>query len=67
MDEPVQVGYLLSISGLLQPLSLFRKIKPGKFLHIKDDGIYTYMYEIGDDILLVKDNNGEEFMEFFLT
>ncbi len=41
--------------------------KPGRFLHIKDDGIYTYMYEIGDDIQLVKDNNGEEFMEFFLT
>jgi hypothetical protein len=41
--------------------------KPGRFLQIKDDGIYTYMYEIGDDIQLVKDNNGEEFMEFFLT
>jgi hypothetical protein len=40
--------------------------KPGTFLHIKDDGIYTFMYEIGDDIQLVKDNNGEEFLEFFL-
>ena len=40
--------------------------KPGRFLHIKDDGIYTFMYEIGDDIQLVKDYNGEEFMEFFL-
>lgn len=41
--------------------------KPGRFLHIKDDGIYTYMYEIGDNIQMVKDANGEEFMEFFLT
>lgn len=41
--------------------------KPGRFVHIKDDGIYSYMYEIADDIQLVKDNNGEEFMEFFLT
>jgi len=40
--------------------------KPGRFLHIKDDGIYTFMYEIGDDIQLVKDYNGEEFMGFFL-
>ena len=29
--------------------------QPGTFLHIKDDGIYTYMYEIGDDIQFSKD------------
>ena len=41
--------------------------KPGRFVHIKDDGIYSYMYEIGDDIQLVKDNKGEDFLEFILT
>ena len=40
--------------------------KPGHFVQIKDDGIYSYMYEISDDIQIVKDNKGEEFMEFFL-
>lgn len=24
--------------------------KPGRYVHVKDDGIYTYMYEIDDDI-----------------
>jgi len=41
--------------------------KPGRFLHIKDDGIYSYMYEIGEDIKLVKDSIGEDYLEFFLT
>lgn len=41
--------------------------KPDRFVHIKDDGIYSYMYEISDDILSVKDTTGEEFLEFFLT
>ncbi len=40
--------------------------KPGRFVHIKDDGIYSYMYEISDDIQLVKNDKGEEFLEFFL-
>ncbi len=40
--------------------------KPGRFVHIKDDGIYNYIYEIGDDIQLVKDSSGEDFLEFFL-
>jgi hypothetical protein len=40
--------------------------KPGRFVQIKDDGIYSYMYEISDTIQLVKDNKGEEFMEFSL-
>lgn len=39
----------------------------GRYLHIKNDGIYTYMYEIGEDIRMVKDVKGEEFMEFFLV
>lgn len=40
--------------------------KPGRFVQIKDDGIYTYMYEIGEDILLVQNDIGDEFLEFFL-
>lgn len=40
--------------------------KPGRFVHIKDDGIYSFMYEISDDIQRIKDTNGEEFLEFFL-
>ena len=39
--------------------------KPGRFVQIKDDGIYSYMYEISDDIQLVKDDKGGEFLEFF--
>ena len=41
--------------------------KPGRFVQIKDDGIYRYMYEISDDIQFVKDNKGDEFLEFFLV
>lgn len=41
--------------------------KPGRFVHIKDDGIYTYMYEIGDVINRVFDINGPAYFEFFLT
>ena len=40
--------------------------KPGRFVHIKDDGIYSFMYDIADDIRSVKDTAGETFMEFFL-
>ncbi|MCO5242148.1 MAG: HIRAN domain-containing protein [Chitinophagaceae bacterium] len=40
--------------------------KPGRFVHIKDDGIYSYLYEIADDIQLVKDTNGHDFLEFSL-
>jgi hypothetical protein len=45
--------------------NLVSKNKTGKFLQIKDDGIYTYMYVIGDDIQLGKDWYGDEFSEFF--
>ena len=40
--------------------------KPGRFVHIKDDEIYSYMNEISDDIQLVKDNSSQEFLEVFL-
>ena len=53
--EKYYTNYLVSVN------------KPGRFVHIKDDGIYSYMYEIGDDIQLVKDNKGEDFLEFILT
>lgn len=35
-------------------------------MQVKDDGIYSYMYEISDDIEVVKNETGEEFLEFFL-
>lgn len=40
--------------------------KPGRYVQVKDDGIYSYMYEVSDDILRVKNDRGEEFLEFFL-
>lgn len=41
--------------------------KEGRFVHVKDDGIYSYMYEIEDRVELVRTKSGEEFLEFFLT
>lgn len=41
--------------------------KPGRYVHIKDDGIYTFMYDIDTTVESVKDNQGNEFMEFFLV
>jgi len=41
--------------------------KPGRYVQIKDDGIYTYMYDISDDINMVQDDKGNEFLEFFLV
>jgi len=38
----------------------------GRYVQVKDDGIYSYMYEISDDIQLVKNGKDEEFLEFFL-
>lgn len=40
--------------------------KPGRFVQVKDDGIYTYLYEISDEVQLVKDTTGKDFFEFFL-
>lgn len=45
------------------PVSINR---PGRYVQVKDDGIYTYMYEISDDIAMVKDEKGKSFLEFFL-
>jgi hypothetical protein len=41
--------------------------KPGRFVQVKDDEIFTYMYEISDEISLVKNDRGMEFLEFFLV
>ncbi len=38
-----------------------------RYLHIKDDGIYTYMYEISEDINVLKDEKGKKYLEFFLV
>jgi hypothetical protein len=41
--------------------------KQGRYVQVKDDGIYTYMYEIDDEIKTMKDTKGKDFMEFFLV
>ncbi len=40
--------------------------KPGRYVQVKDDGIYSYMYEISEDVTIVKDDKGQEFLEFFI-
>jgi len=39
----------------------------GRFVHVKNDGIYSYMYKIDDEIKLVKDIKGKEYLEFNLA
>ena len=39
----------------------------GRYVQVKDDGIYSYMYEIDGEIKMVKDDTGKSFMEFFLV
>ncbi|MGB4845427.1 MAG: HIRAN domain-containing protein [Ferruginibacter sp.] len=41
--------------------------KGGNYVQVKDDGIYTYMYEIDDEINVVRDNKGKRYLEFFLV
>lgn len=38
----------------------------GRYVQVKDDGIYDYMYEIDDEIKLVKDVKNKTYLEFFL-
>lgn len=38
-----------------------------RYVHVKNDGIYTYMYDIDDEINIVKDEAGKQFLEFFLV
>ncbi len=40
--------------------------KPGRYVHVKDDGIYSYMYDISEDVTVVNDEKGMEFLEFFI-
>lgn len=42
-------------------------IEGGRYVQVKNDGIYTYMYEIDDEIKLVKDVKGKEYLEFNLS
>jgi hypothetical protein len=42
-------------------------IEGGRYAHVKNDGIYSYMYEIDDEIKLVKDVDGKEYLEFMLA
>ena len=41
--------------------------KPGNFVHVKDDGIYSYMYEIDNTVGEVTDTTGKKWLEFFLV
>ncbi len=41
--------------------------KAGRYVHVKDDGIYTYMYEIDDEINELTDKKGKKWLEFFLV
>lgn len=38
-----------------------------RYVHVKNDGIYAYMHDIGDEIKIVKDDAGKQFLEFFLV
>lgn len=62
-EQPEAKAYFESSYGH-HPIQLE---KPGRFVHVKDDGIYTYMYEISGVIEPVKDASGEQFLEFFLN
>jgi len=39
----------------------------GSYVQVKDDGIYSYMFDISDDIKTVINNKGNSFLEFFLV
>jgi hypothetical protein len=41
--------------------------KPGRYVHVKDDGIYTYLYEVDDNIEKLTSAEGKTFFEFFLV
>lgn len=41
--------------------------KPGRYVQIKDDGIFSFMYEIDEKIEKVIDKAGNDFLEFFLV
>ncbi|MCB0698045.1 MAG: HIRAN domain-containing protein [Chitinophagaceae bacterium] len=40
--------------------------KPGRYVRVKDDGIFTYMYEISEEVRRVLNKKGEELLEFFI-
>ncbi len=39
----------------------------GRYVQVKDDGIYTFMYDIDDGIATVQDDKGKNYFEFFLV
>ncbi len=41
--------------------------KPGSFVHVNNDGIYNFMYEISEEINVIHADNGEHYLEFFLV
>lgn len=41
--------------------------QPGQFVHVKDDGIYTFLYDLSDEVISREDVNGNQYLEFFLA
>ena len=39
----------------------------GNYVQVKDDFIYSYIYDISDDIKTVKNIRGNSFLDFFLV
>lgn len=37
-----------------------------RYVQVPDDGIYSYLYEISDEVKVVKTDDGKSFFEFFL-
>ncbi|HVY73619.1 MAG TPA: HIRAN domain-containing protein [Puia sp.] len=40
--------------------------KSGRFIHVKDDSIYSFIYEISEEVNWAKDEKGQTFFEFHL-
>ncbi len=38
----------------------------GNYVHVKDDGIYTYLYDIAEEINILSNNKKEKYLEFFI-
>jgi HIRAN domain len=39
----------------------------GRYVQVPDDGIYEFMYDLGEDVNKLKDEKGNEYLEFFLV
>lgn len=41
--------------------------QPGQFVQVKDDGIYSFLYDLSDEVICQKDTEGKKFLEFFVA